>query len=476
MERLLPALSDERRAGLARRQFEKPDANAPDAAEQNDPWSSNYRTPQQHDRDRLLYSSALGRLAHVTQVTAPESGHTFHNRLSHSLKVAQVGRRNAERLLRIAADKHIAGAAATLVETLDPDAIEASCLAHDLGHPPFGHIAEEELQKQGKEVAQLDDTFEGNAQSFRIVTRLAVRANGAGLNLTRQTLEGLLKYPWRHWPTDTTDKKKRERKWGYYAEDSGAFEFARKFWPDETADKLPQKSLEAEIVEWADDLTYAVHDMDDFYRAGLVPIDRIAQGGQELVRLEELLKSAHEASPDDFPPYTPKELVDAVPGILRLHGVAEPYRHTTAARAAMRDLGSELITRYLSAFRVEDHPASGGARLVIDDEVYREVVALKMLVVVYVIRHPGLAVMQHGQKRVIRDLFEWYYAASASDISGDRRLLPPGVMERLRAGDSRGRAVTDLISGLTETAAIQLHHRLSGGWTASALDALAENG
>ena len=147
-----------------------------------------HRTPAQRDRDRVLYSSAFLRLGHVTQVASPEIGHIFHSRLTHSLKVGQVSRRIAERL----EDQRRRGAGRRLVEALDPDAVEAADLAHDLGHPPFGHLAEQELES----LAHGFGGFEGNAQSFRIVTRLSLRSfTEPGPNLTRQTLNGLLKYP-----------------------------------------------------------------------------------------------------------------------------------------------------------------------------------------------------------------------------------------------------------------------------------------
>ena len=161
-----------------------------------------HRTPFERDRDRLLYTEALRRLAGVTQVVRPAEGHVFHNRLTHTHEVAQLARRLAQRISRTA-DKEL------LEELggLDPEVAEAAALAHDLGHPPFGHVAETELdrliiaaleessatKKGGMQVAG----FEGNAQSFRIVTKLAIRSfDGFGLNLTRATLNGLLKYPW----------------------------------------------------------------------------------------------------------------------------------------------------------------------------------------------------------------------------------------------------------------------------------------
>lgn len=475
MERLLTPLTAERAAGLDARQSDELKETAPEL-EPDQSGKRSYRTRSERDRDRILYSSALARLAYVTQVTAPESGHTFHNRLSHTFKVAQVARRNTERLKRLAENGEITGAAATLLEAVDPESVEASSLAHDLGHPPFGHIAEEVLQ----EVAHhhVRDGFEGNAQSFRLVTRLSVRSNEPGLDLTRRTLDGLLKYPWQHWPNDPQFPK-REHKWGYYGSDSEAFAFTRKGWPAETAAALPERCLEAELMDWADDVTYAVHDMDDFFRAGLVPLDRLAvpegPASPEGKRLAELLHDAQRAKPDAFPAWSVEQLVQAATYVIGRDGPTAPYEHTIDARAEMRTFASKLITNYLEAFSLADDPASGKVKLTIDEKAQLQVDALKMLVVVYVVRRPSLAVVQHGQKRVISDLFDWYF--SASEPKGDRRVFPPSARERLEAIDDsagqRARVVVDLISGLTETAAIQLHHRLAGGWTGSALDATA---
>lgn len=438
------------------------------------PWGRDVRTRGMHDRDRILYSSAFQRLAYVTQVTAPESGITFHNRLSHSLKVAQVGRRNAERLLALAADGTITGGARQLVSTLDEDAVEAACLAHDLGHPPFGHIAEEVLQERAGR-KQLHDRFEGNAQSFRIVTRLAQRASGSGLDLTRQTLEGLLKYPWRHWITRDLNSDKRCHKWGYYDDDADVFEWVRFDPPAETADALPRRSLEATITEWADDVTYAVHDVDDFYRAGLVPLERFGQPeSDEMKMLEQLLFDADAASPGSLGD-SPQDLMQAARKLFPGYVPGGPYRHTREDRREMKQWASRRITAYLSAFRVEN----GRGRQVfvtIPPAIEREVNVLKALVRVYVIGRPGLAVVQHGQRRVIRELFDFYLEASKRE-GGDRRLFPPSWRRQLeQEGDDqerRVRLVIDLIAGLTEDSAIQLHRRLVGGSSAPTLDAMA---
>jgi dGTPase len=316
------------------------------------------------------------------------------------------------------------------------------------------------------------------------VTRLSVRTgSGNGLDLTRQTLDGLLKYPWRHWSSDPAKGQKRERKWGYYQDDLAAFEFARAGWPAEADDYLPGRSLAAEIMDWADDLTYAVHDVDDFFRAGLVPLDRLAErDGPEQKRFHDLLTEAQLAAPAVFPDAKIDALVDAVGKIAALHGPDAPYEHTTEARARMRDFGSKLITRYLEAFSLADDQEHKRVKLTISARASLEVTALKMLVVVYVVRRPGLAVVQHGQKRVIEDLFDFYFKASAPSAGdgGDHRLFPPGARQRLAKSGStsteRARVVADLISSLTEESAIQLHHRLSGGWTAPTMDATARIG
>lgn len=447
-----------------------------------DSWERDYRSPAKHDRDRIFYCSAFSRLAYVTQVTAPESGHTFHNRLSHSLKVAQVGRRNAERLRELAKAGEIAGRAQETVLSVDPDSVEACCLAHDLGHPPFGHIAESALNECGAAYIQDDGVFEGNAQSFRIVTRLAQRAGGSGLRLTRQTLDGILKYPWRWWQADPLGSSIRERKWGYYQEDATAYEFARRYSSGEDqANQLPERSLEALIMEWADDLTYAVHDIDDFFRAGLIPLHRLGEEtDDEFKRLVELLEEAHAAEPKGWARH-PQEIAQTVAQVAgSAYAPTGRYTHTRDHRRLMRRFGSGLITRYIGAFRVEDDPKSKKIHVRVEKHIVEEVEALKMLVRVYVIRRPGLAVVQHCQKRIVGELFEAYFKASSSGGAGDRRIFPPGVKRVLDEGSNdpayRARVVVDLIAGLTEKNAVELHRRLYGDGTATTLDATASMG
>ena len=200
------------------------------------------RTPFQRDRDRVLYSPEFRRLSGVTQVASAGEGDVFHNRLTHSLKVAQVGRRLAERLAKNYEDEVEAQGG------LDPDMVETASLAHDLGHPPFGHDGEEVICQRVD--AGDCEGYEGNAQSFRIIARLAAHTDNhpntarehgtsgnAGLNLTRATLDAALKYPWfRH------DSEAHSDKWGAYRIDQDRFMWVR------SGQAHRRLSLEAELM------------------------------------------------------------------------------------------------------------------------------------------------------------------------------------------------------------------------------------
>jgi dGTPase len=242
-----PIREEERRSG------------EPDTIEDSD-VRTRRRTAGERDRDRVMYSTAFQRLAGITQVVPVSAGGAAHSRLTHSLKVAQVARRLAQRVTKHNED---------WTRELDPDSVEAAALAHDLGHPPFGHIGEEEINAYAL-LSGAADGFEGNAQSFRLVTRLAQRwptvdGEEFGLNLTRRTLDGLLKYPWLR----NADHTERSRKFGAYRADEHAFSWVRE------ARTPERRSPAAAVMDWADDLTYAVHDMEDFFRAGLIPLDRL---------------------------------------------------------------------------------------------------------------------------------------------------------------------------------------------------------
>jgi dGTPase len=426
-----------------------PEADATDQllARQWSAPASASRSETERDRDRILYSSAFKRLAHVTQVTASETGLIFHSRLTHSLKVAQFARRLAERLQRA---NGLTGAAARAVEHLDADATEAAALAHDIGHPPFGHLAETELDRLAKGFGG----FEGNAQSFRILTNLALRAEDhIGLNLTRVTLNGVLKYPWLR----DEENDAHSKKWNAYPVDRPAFDWVR------TGHPGPERSLEAEIMDWADDVTYAVHDMDDFYRAGLVPLDRLCGGGQELDAFQRYLQESPHGLPTD-------ELCASAEQVFgHLMAFDVPYSGTRSERINLRATGSSLITRYIEAFTVEN-TAETGAEIAIPPSLRNEVDVLKQLIWCYVIQRPALAILQRGQRKVVTELFRIYEKAA---LASELRMFPALYAERLKRSpteDSKRRAVVDLISSMTEAGATEVYRRITGITVASVSD------
>jgi len=299
-----------------------------------------HRTPAQVDRDRVLYSSAFARLAEVTQVVSADRGYVFHNRLTHSLKVAQLARRISEHLR--ASQQELSGA----LHAPDPDVAEAAALAHDLGHPPFGHIAEKELDRLARKEG-LPDGFEGNAQSFRIVAGLAVSdaASAAGdltsdirgLNLTRSTLNALAKYPW-----GFGENSEKKAKWGFYETERPLFLWARK----SHLGPAFIKSCEAEIMDWSDDITYAVHDLVDFYCAGQIPMDRLADENDPSER-HEFFSSLFARCSDLSPRRT--QLENIFREVLEFFPLDRRYTGTFRQRSALWQFSTLLISRYVNA-------------------------------------------------------------------------------------------------------------------------------
>jgi dGTPase len=408
-----------------------------------------YRTRAQRDRDRLLYSSALRRLAEVTQVVSPGSGYVFHNRLTHTLQVAQVGRRLAERLI------HLHPKEVNASEGLDPDVVEAACLAHDLGHPPFGHIAEEVLNEETRDTGG----FEGNAQSFRIVTKLAFRSpKYRGLDLSRATLAGILKYPWLH--GCNPDKPS---KWGAYDSEKDEFEFARRLVADP-----PRRTIEASLMDVSDDITYSVHDMEDFYRAGRIPLHLLAQkdGSERRYFFDDVFeRNKNKASFST----RRSELEAAFTDMVTIRfWLRESYMGTREHRAALRGFTGQLIDRYIRAVQLQEKGDHIEVR--IDQGLQDEITMFKELTWTYVINAPDLATQQFGQKEIVRKLYVTFENAA---LKGDYRLFP-AFYRQLLEDDSEGmdprRICVDFIAGLTETQCGALFRRLTGTSASSVPD------
>ncbi len=416
----------------------------------------------QIDRDRILYSSAFRRLAQVTQVVTAQEGHVFHNRLTHSLKVGQVARRLAERLLELQPE------IADQIGGIDPDVVEAAALSHDLGHPPFGHTAEEELDKCAVKHG-LKDGFEGNAQSFRILTKLAIhRIDYYGLNLTRATLNAVLKYPWLR----SRDRSSRKwRKYSVYHLDREAFNFTRK--PgDET------QTIEASIMDYADDITYSVHDLEDFYLAGLIPLELLATDRDELNHfITEWLRESPQNQTAQIVKAEPNRFQNFLNATYNMGG---QYRQGTfEQKAQIKRISSQLIQNYIKSVKLsEEYNDKDRGYLQQNPQKEQELKFLQRIVWYYVISNPRLATQRFGQKKIVRTLFTMYLEAIEE---GDLSFIPVRfVREYLALGESENqgedisqekvRMAVDIVASLSEAEAVLKYRRLTGISQGSFLD------
>lgn len=423
-----------------------------------------FRTPFQRDRDRVLYSSAFRRLSGVAQVAAVNEQRVLHNRLTHSLKVAQLGRRLVEQL------KHGESAEARGLRKMSgikADVVETAGLVHDIGHPPFGHIAEPVLDACLRRVDGLEG-FEGNAQSFRIVTKLARRRTDySGLDLTRATLDAMLKYP-RPRPTSVDDPfavsswtdRGFGSKWGAYASELKDFRWARKGAP------AGLRSANAILMDWADDITYATHDIEDYFRAGLIPLHDLRRDRARIA------KHAHRrlGGMADFEPADFDAALSSV--IARFaQGITSSCWDTRQNRSAMNAITTMNLTECVGAVSLVTEPPY----VTVDPRCQYLVEALKELTWFYVIDRPSLAVMQKGQKRIVQSLYDRLHDCLAESPKSPRlpiqlRSIYQGLGHDAdfmsafpRSSEAReARAVVDYICVLTEAQAVDLDERLSG--------------
>ena len=396
---------------------------------------SSGRGPFERDRARVLHSAALRRLAAKTQVVEVGSGDFPRTRLTHSLECAQVGRELGAAL------------------GCDADLVDAACLAHDLGHPPFGHNGESALA----EIASGCGGFEGNAQSLRLLTRLEAKVPEAGLNLTRATLDATLKYPWL--------AGHGEAKYGAYADDIAVFSWIRAGAPD------GRLCLEAQVMDWADDVAYSVHDLEDGLHAGMVTLRQLRDGGERLAVAE--LTAAAYCDPGSV---GVAELAEVFAALLELPCWPAAFDGGPAALAGLKNLTSELIGRFCEAAldaTLGDPPAEAGpgpgdppaeARpatrysmdLVVPRRQRLECALLKGVTAHYVMSRSGVAAAQARERELIAEL-------AAAVLAGAPQTLEPVLRPAYRAagsGPARLRVIVDQIASLTDTSAIAWHDRL----------------
>lgn len=463
-------------------------------------------SPFRADRDRIVASPFFARLAGVTQVVSPTgSGLLVHNRLTHSLQVAQVARAIAERLTDDAAT-------AILLDELggcDPDVVEAAALAHDLGHPPFGHLGEQVLDRLAGGLG-LRDGFEGNAQSFRIITTIDLHGpSGTGLDLTAAVRAAVLKYPWTrtghpdpHPSTATLPPRGAGPPPG--APDTGSAKFS--CYSTELDDLRPsravfpaigpwQQTVEAAVMDTADDIAYAIHDLEDFHRVGVLqqtgvaaelagwqrnPDGSGAGSGMERLRRRLRVRDAWAYDDDAFAAAVARVRADLVDGLL-----ATSFDGSMAAERAVAEFSARWTARLVAGVRVLKDPPVRSAHVALGVAQWHEVAVLKFVHHRFVLQRPDLASHQRGQATVltalVTALHDWL-------VEDDGPSLPPRLHDlvELARGEyaalvpaaevdamARARAVVDYVASLTDGQAAALLDVLTGRsgrlWTDAAV-------
>ncbi|CAI9407078.1 deoxyguanosinetriphosphate triphosphohydrolase [Nocardioides sp. T2.26MG-1] len=393
------------------------------------------RTPFERDRARLVHAAASRRLAAKTQVVGPQSDDFVRNRLTHSLEVAQVARDLSRAL------------------GSQPDIAETAALAHDLGHPPFGHNGERVLAELGESCGG----FEGNAQTLRLLTRLeakTVDASGrsVGLNLTRATLDACTKYPWPRSAADAPQgvhadgSPRLVLKFGVYDDDRPVFD-----WMRQGAVGLRQ-CLEAQVMDLADDVAYSVHDIEDGVVAQRVDLTVIDEA------------EVWETVRDWYLPTATDDVLSAT--LAGLRGVGSwpetPYDGSRRSLAALKNLTSDLIGRFCGAVQHATFAASDGpfvryaADLVVPEQTRLEMAVLKGIAAHYVMRADDRVATMVRQRELLAEL------VAVLAHRGPDGLERPFADDWGAAADdaARLRVVIDQVASLTDASAYAWHHAL----------------
>ncbi len=385
------------------------------------------------DRARVVHSSALRRLAAKTQVVGPDTDDFVRNRLTHSLEVAQVGRELG------------------LALGCDPDVVDTACLAHDLGHPPFGHNGEAALDALSGAIGG----FEGNAQTLRVLTRLepkvvdAATGQGVGLNLTRASLDACTKYPWTR---GDGPKGPVSPKFGAYPDDAPVFGWLRAGAP------AGARCVEAQVMDLSDDIAYSVHDVEDAIVGGHLD-PRVLRTREAGDRVAAQVRSWY------LPDVADDEVTEALARLRTLPVWVGEFDGGHRALSALKDMTSQLIGRFsLVAERATRDKFGPGpltryaADVVVPRETLVEVSTLKGVAAVYVMTVAFRQPLYERQREVLTGLVE-----ALSDAAPVVLEPPFAALWRDAPDDAaRLRVVVDQVASLTDVSAALWHARLVG--------------
>lgn len=454
------------------------------------------------DVERIRFSPFYSRLAAVTQVISQAgAGLAVHNRLTHSIKVAAVARAIATHLSTRTDD---ANRIVTELGGAHPVVVQAAAAAHDLGHPPFGHLGEQTLDRLARLRFGLHEGFEGNAQTYRILSRLDEHDRpGVGLNLTAAVRAAVLKYPWRR--GEGGPRRGGTSKYNFYAIDEQDAVQALSAYP---LIEPGQQTVECSIMDISDDIAYSLHDLDDFYRAGLLNAATLSAEfrswrrnlvdlrradlaelsadtrtpGHSLELLWRRLESRDGwiADEDAFSEAVEKVSNEVIDGL-----VAEPFDGSLASERGLARFTSGWIARLQSSVEVQQHPNVRSGHVSLNRATWHEVAVLKFLHERFILERPDLTVYQRGQASVLERLVDGF--AAWLDDPRDARRAPrrlidlvdlaiddyrrlhrdaPELAEAQTDADlvvlARGRGIIDYVASLTDAQAISLDAMLSG--------------
>ena len=392
----------------------------------------------ERDRARIIHSAAFRRLQGKTQVFGVRYGDFFRTRLTHSLEVAQIGKGLALRL------------------GVDPTLVEAICLAHDIGHPPFGHYGEQVLRTSMAE----HGSFEANAQNLRVLTQLEVKSDRyVGLNLTRSVLDGLLKYKAIYGSQPGLSKS-------CYAEDALLLE-----WVCENG-SAEERSFECQIMNWADDVAYSAHDLEDGIHVGMITLQHLRRPSNQDAVIQRVQAEAEERGQAWSSDEVVRELDWLAARLIELEGLPTP-RHV---RAALKDLTSRLINEFVRCAQgaprlgwTADQSERYRYGLMVPDAQERRCEVLKQVAFVLVFAEPRVTTLAHRARHMVDRLFDVFQAEE------NAAMYPLDFQDRFagaRNDTERRRAACDYIATMTDFQAERTYQRLFVPGYESILDPL----